>query len=106
MTLFHLLDGNTALVLSVLTAYGIPLLSALATKAPSAVTGIVTTLVAALSGFLAEWAANPDHYDWKAGAATALAAWIVATRAHDKTWAGSDIERALHSVGTKPVKAV
>lgn len=99
MNLFHLLDGNTALVLSVLTGYFIPLLSALVTKAPTWLTGIATSLIAVLSGFLAEWAASPSHYDWKTGAATALGAWLIAAVAHAKTWAGSAIETKLHAIG-------
>lgn len=103
MNIAHLLHVNTALILSVVTAYVIPLLSALVTKAPSAVTGLCTTLLAAISGFLAEWAASPNNFDWKTAAGTALAAWLVAVVAHSKTWAGSAVEQRLHSVGQSSV---
>jgi hypothetical protein len=82
MNVLHLLDGQTPLVLSVLTSYVIPYLAALAVKAPSWAQHAVTVLLASASAFLAEWAANPNHFDWKQGAGLAVVNFVFAFVVH------------------------
>jgi hypothetical protein len=90
---------STAAVVSLLTATLIPFLSALVTRVPSFLTGVVTAVLAIVSGFLAEWAANPDHFDWKAALGTALAAWAIAALTHSKVLKGTAVEAELQARG-------
>jgi hypothetical protein len=100
MNLFHLLSGNTALVLSVIASgLASPFLSALLTKAPSFLTGALTTLIATASAFIAEWQANPNHFDWKQAASTALAGWLVALAVQKGWLAGTPTQMKLHATG-------
>jgi hypothetical protein len=101
MNLFNFLHGDTALVLAVLSGLVQPFFSALLTKAPSFLTGALTALQAALAGFLAEWAANPDRFDWKQALGTALGAWLVAVVTHKSVLDGTHVQRRLHKSGVK-----
>lgn len=79
----------------------IPLVSALLSKHPGFWTGTCTGLLSALTGFLTEWAAKGDGFDWRAGLAATLASYAIATRVHSKVLAGTDVEQKLHSAGIK-----
>jgi hypothetical protein len=75
----HLL--NTATILALMTSVIIPHASSLLSNnrlIPAWAGGYVTLVLAAVSGFCSEWAAQPNHYNWKQGALTALGSFLLA----------------------------
>lgn len=95
----------TALVLMLLISVVIPYASAFLTDHPSVWTGYATMVLAALTGFVTEWADKSGHYNWKAGLYNALVSLVVAVISHTKAIAGSRGEATLHSIGPKLGKA-
>lgn len=96
---------DTSTVLMVATSVLIPLLSSLLSRAhwPSEVTGLLTLLIAAASGFLTDWYAAPNatHYDWKTAAVLAGVAYLTAVLARIQLWAGTKTDAKLLAVGSK-----
>ena len=94
---------NTATLLTLLTAVVIPAVSALLAKGkvPANVAGLITPMLAAASGFLAEWAQQPNHYDWRQGAINAVMAYVVAVLSHYGLWKGTAAQDALLRVGNQ-----
>jgi hypothetical protein len=84
-------------ILFLAIAYVIPLLSALATKAPSTVTGIITTVLAIGNGLLVEAYQSGDHYDWGKGLTNAVVALFIAFAVHAKVWAGGTAEKKAYA---------
>lgn len=93
--------NNLAIILMLVTSYAIPGVAALLTAAkwPSAVTGVISLVLASFSGFLTEAQAEP-HYDWKHGALLALGSLVTALIAHKQLWDGA-LANWLHSFGSK-----
>lgn len=101
MNALTLLGGIPAAVwIGMICSTVIPFLSALATKAPSFLTGTLTALLAGVTGVLTDLAATSD-VTWKAAGA-ALLSWLIATVTHSKVLSGTTVERDLHAVGTTP----
>jgi hypothetical protein len=95
---------NTATILSLITSIAIPGVSALLAK-HAAMAGVLSPILATASGFLSEWAAAPGHYDWKAGALTAVISYGVAVAAHYGLWKGTTYESSLLKVGSNAAPA-
>lgn len=78
-------------------AVPIPYLSALATRHPGHLTGIVTAALALVDGLLVELAAQaPGHYNVGAAAGQAFLVWLTATKWHSKVLAGTQTEANLY----------
>jgi len=90
-----------ATLLSFLSGYAIPYVSALVSKTNSWWTGLVTIVLSTLSGFLSEWAAVGDKFDWKAAALTSIVTAAIAWGSHSKWLKGTAIETLLLKFGTK-----
>lgn len=90
----------TAVWVAFVASTVIPFLSALATKAPSFLTGALTLALSALDGFLAVWAKAGEGFDWRAALGATLGAWAIAALTHSKVLKGTAIEAQLHAVGT------
>lgn len=96
---------NTATVLSLLIGVVIPHLSALlsGTKAiPAWAGGYITLVLAAVTGFLSEWAKDPNHYDWQRGALNAGVALLFAVISHYGVLRSTPVQAKLLAVGSKP----
>jgi hypothetical protein len=94
---FHTLAATIAIV----TGIAHPYISALLTRAPSWLTGILTSLQAAAAGFIAELAIAPDNYDWRKALGIAISSWILAFAAQTLHLSGTTVQDKLHAVGTK-----
>ena len=70
--------------ISLLVGVGLPLLVGLVTKASTSpgLKAILLAALAALSGFLNEWAASEDDFMWSTALVTALATFLVAVGSH------------------------
>lgn len=81
---------------------GIPYLSALATKKPNHLTGVITAALSLVDGLFVELARQGDgHYNWGVAFGQAFLAWLTATQWHSKVLAGTQPESDLHAVGSK-----
>lgn len=92
-TIAHLIPLAT--LLSFLTGYAIPYVSALVSKTNGWWTGFVTLALSTISGFLSEWAAAGDKFDWKAAALTSIVTAAIAWGSHSKWLRGTVIEAKL-----------
>lgn len=103
MNLFH---WDTAQTLAVLSGLIIPGVSALLAKGkiPANVAGFLTLVLAAVSGFVAEWAtsSNATQYDWKTAAGVSLFSLLVAIGAHYGFWKGTEVQAHLLAIGNGP----
>lgn len=88
--------------LGLICSIAIPYISALLTKHPGHLTGLITAALASVNGVLADLATE-GNVTWKA-AGVALLSWLVATKWHGKVLAGTSVEDDLHATGTKPAK--
>lgn len=95
------------LILLAVVSYFLPLVSSLLAKQhwPVEVLGLLTTLLAAVAGFVTEWAHADAAFDWRKAAAAALGSWLVAAVARRQTWAGSRIDAKLLAAGHTPEHA-
>lgn len=82
-----------------LIANVVPYLSALVTRAPNWIAGFLTLLLSAVDGFLSQWAAAGNNFDWKAALGSTLVAWVIAILHHSKILQSTDTEAALHNMG-------
>jgi len=85
-SVFH---PDTAIVLAIVLSWAIPALSALVART-HVMAGFLTLLIAAVNGFVSQWAAAPDvaHYDWKSALLVALVSFLVAVGGHYGLWKG------------------
>ena len=92
---------STALILSLLLSIVIPGVASLLNvgRLSPAVSGPITLLLAALNGFLTEWAAAPNHFAWQPAALTALASYVIAALARHQLWAGTRTDAHLLAIG-------
>lgn len=88
-----------AIVAGWAVAVVIPYLSALATKHPGHLTGVVTAALSLLDGFLSTLAQQGEHLDLRAALAASFGAWVIASKWHTKVLAGTPAEAKLHSIG-------
>jgi len=89
----------TAALIGWLASIGIPYLSALFTKKPSHLTGIITAVLSLLDGFLVELSNQNGHYQWGTAAGQAFLAWLTAITWHSKVLAGTKTEASLYATG-------
>ena len=96
--------GSIGLVLSLLTSIVIPGLSSLLNvgKLPPNVSALITLALAAVNGFLTEWATSSGPFNWRAAALTALASYVVAALARVQLWAGTRTDAKLLAIGKPP----
>lgn len=87
-----------AALLGWLASVAIPYLSALVTRKPSHLTGVITAVLALVDGFVVELVHQGNgHYNFALAGGQAFLAWITATSWHSKVLAGTEIEAALHA---------
>lgn len=98
MTPFNYLSFAPLLLL-VLFGFLAPHVSALLTKAPGYAAGLLTALLAALDGFLVQWAHQDSGYDWKHGLLNALAAWLVSFLTQYGLLRQTPVASNLHGTG-------
>lgn len=87
------------LVAAVLSGNVIPYLAALATRAPSWLTGVLSAALSFVAAVCAEVANVSGAIDWRAVLATAGATWLVAAVHHSKILKGTPVEAKLHAAG-------
>ena len=93
--------GSIGLILSLLTSIVIPGLSSLLNvgKLPPNVSALITLLLAAVNGFLTQWATASGPFNWRAAALTELASYVVAALARIQLWAGTKTDAKLLAIG-------
>lgn len=91
----------TAVWVAFIASTAIPFLSALATRAPSFLTGALTLALSAADGFFSVWAKQGDAFSWRAALAATLIAWAIAALTHSKVLKGTAVEAQLHAIGAK-----
>lgn len=105
----NLLVPNTALVLTIIVSLVIPLISALLSRThwDQTVTGLITMLLAAVTGFFTEWinSNNATHYDWHTALGLALFSFIVAVATHYGVWKDGNASRRLLAIGSRRAPA-
>lgn len=88
-----------ATVLAFATSFFMPLVSALVShpKWSATVEGYITLVLAAVSGFLTEWANSSDasHYDWKKAVVISGIALFTAVAGRLGLWKGTGLSAAL-----------
>lgn len=67
--------------------------------------GLITVVLAFLNGVFSTIAAEPKGMSWPLALSTALGSYIVATIAHSKLYAGTNVEAALLSIGNRSAPA-
>lgn len=97
---------NTATIVAVLVSTVLPLISSLISSPPVAAKwpefeGIATTVLAAVTGFFAEWAHAGSGFDWKRAAGIAALSLLTAFQSRARIWAGSAIDAILRAAGSK-----
>lgn len=86
-----------AALLGWLASVAIPYLSALATRKPGHLTGVITAVLALVDGFLVELSQQGNgHYNFALAGGQAFLAWITATQWHTKVLAGTKTEGKLY----------
>lgn len=95
LTLIHNLP--VPVIVAFLTANVIPYLSALATRGPSWLTGMVTVTLSLASGFLSDWAAAGSGFDWRSALGASFGTWVVASLHHWKVLSGTEVETKLYA---------
>lgn len=84
----------------------IPYLSALLTRRPGHLAGVVTVVLSLADGFLATLAQQGDHLDARAALAASFGSWVIASKWHTKVLSGTATETSLHATGlTGPRRA-
>ena len=100
--IFHF---DTATILALLVSIVIPLVSTLLMKAhwPVDVMSYLTIVLAAINGFVTEWAQSPNanHYDWKTAVGISLSSLVVALISRRGLWVGTKTDAKLAAVGSK-----
>lgn len=90
---------TTATVLAFLVSVFVPLVSALLSrpKWSEKVEGYITLVLAAVTGFLTEWADSSDatHYDWKKALLISFVSLTLAVLGRLGFWKGTDLTQAL-----------
>lgn len=76
-----------------------PHVAAALTRAPGYVAGALTTLMAALDGFLVQWAHQDHGYSWKLGLYNAFVAWLVALGTQYGVLRQTGFADRLHTTG-------
>ena len=91
----------TTLPAVLLVVFGLlaPHVSALLTRAPGYVAGALTALLAALDGFLVQWAHQDSGYDWKHGLYNSVVAWAIAIGTQYGVLRETRVAVALHRKG-------
>lgn len=92
---------STATILALLAGVVLPGVSSLLANLviPVEARALLTMLLSAVSGFVAEWAHDPHGYDWRRGAVTALGTYILAAAARSQFWRKSALDSKLLAVG-------
>lgn len=86
-----------------LASVAIPYLSALFTRKPSHLTGVITALLSLLDGLAVALAQQGNgHYNFGLAAGQAFLAWLTATGWHSKVLSGTPVEAKLYSLFAKP----
>lgn len=100
MIALNFLHGQTVLILSLIAAgLASPFLAALVTKAPTFLTGVITTLITTAAAFVTDWLANPNHFEWKTAASAALSSWALAFLVHKGWISDTTLQDRLHARG-------
>lgn len=105
MTVFAV---NLATALALIVSVLLPLASSLLTKQsmPAEVRGILTLLLATVTGFVTEWAhaaASSDvSFRWQAAAGTAAVSFVIAVLARYGLWKGTVTDAKALAVGSHP----
>lgn len=97
-SLFGLLP--TSVAIGFVASYFIPWVSALVSHADTTWTGVVVVGLSFADGFFADWAANTDHFNWKAALGASLLAWAIAATSHSKVAKGGSVYNSLLSFGS------
>lgn len=87
-------------LLSLVTSVLVPGVSSLLGRSANSA-GVWTPVLAAVSGFGAEWAAN-DSFSWRSGLVLSLIGYVLAAVAHSKIWADTPLEQWLLQLGATP----
>jgi hypothetical protein len=92
-----------ALLLFLLVSVVLPLVSSLltTTKMPDEVRGILTLVLAGVTGTVTEWAKSGDGFDWRTAVKTALVAFVIAVAGRVALWRGTKTDGKLLAVGSK-----
>lgn len=91
-----------AALLGWLASVAIPYLSALFTRKPGHLTGVITAVLALVDGFVVELAQQGNgHYNYALAGGQAFLAWITATQWHTKVLAGTQTEQNLYQFPRK-----
>jgi len=99
---------NLATALALVVSVVLPLVSSLLTKEsmPAEVRGILTLLLATVTGFVTEWAhaaASSDvSFRWQAAAGTAAVSFVIAVLSRYGLWRGTATDAKALAVGSKP----
>jgi uncharacterized membrane-anchored protein len=98
-----MLHLHTATVIALLISTVLPLVSSLVTTVhmPPEVAGIVTLLLATVTGFLTEWHEAGDGFRWQTAAGLAALSFLTAAVARARIWIGSRTDAKLLAVGSK-----
>jgi hypothetical protein len=95
----------TAVVVVLIAGYVLPFATSLISKAhwSGATMGLVTTLLASVTGFFGEWASSPDieHWDWRAGVGLALGAFLTALASRALVLRATPLDAKLLAIGSK-----
>jgi hypothetical protein len=87
-----------ASLLGWLAAVGIPYLSALATRSPGHLTGVITAVLSLVDGFIVQLVNQNGGYNVGAAVGQAFLVWFTATKWHSKVLAGTQTEATLHQM--------
>jgi len=88
MLVLPVFSTTGALLLWLLVTVVMPIAVGLVTKVTtnSSVKSLLLVLLSAINGFLSEWLAAGDTYDWVRGLLTAVVAYVVAVASHFGVW--------------------
>jgi small basic protein len=89
------------LIVSMLVGVVIPVLIALVTtKAMSAgLKAILLALLSALAGFVTEWLASPDDFNWQIAVLTWFQTFIIAVATHFGLWKPTGVTQRAQEIG-------
>ena len=91
--------STLATVLLLVISAAAPYVSAFLTRAPTGLTGAITALISALTGFLTQWAQGGDSFDVKGALFASLLSWAVALGVKNGVLKRTDTEASLHAHG-------
>lgn len=100
-----MIHNETAVAVVIIAGYILPFATSLASKAhfSGATMGLITTLLAALTGFFGEWASSPniEHWDWRAGVALAFGAFFTSLASRALVLRATPLDAKLLAIGSK-----